>query len=60
MHVYGIDSLVAIELRNWFSKELSADVAVFDIMGEASLAAIGELVSKRSSWREGASTGKSA
>jgi len=60
MHAYGIDSLVAIELRNWFSKELSADVAVFDIMGEASLAAIGELVSKRSAWRKGESTGKGA
>jgi aryl carrier-like protein len=52
MHAYGIDSLVAIELRNWFSKELEADVAVFDIMGEATLAAIGDLVSKRSSLRK--------
>ena len=30
---YGVDSLVAVEIRNWIGKEFSADVAVFDIMG---------------------------
>ncbi|KAF8538722.1 KR domain-containing protein [Trichophaea hybrida] len=27
-HAYGVDSLVAVELRNWFIKEIGADVAV--------------------------------
>jgi hypothetical protein len=30
MQQYGVDSLVAIEIRNWFTKKLSAEVAVFD------------------------------
>jgi acyl carrier protein len=44
---YGVDSLVAVELRNWISKEFVADIAVFDIMGGSTIAAIGSLVAKR-------------
>ncbi|MCJ1240544.1 hypothetical protein MMC14_008548 [Varicellaria rhodocarpa] len=29
MESYGVDSLVAVELRNWFAKEMAADIAVF-------------------------------
>lgn len=39
-HAYGVDSLLAVELRNWFGKELGADVAVFDIMAAESIAAM--------------------
>lgn len=45
---YGVDSLVAVELRNWIGKEFRADVAVFDIMGGATIAAVGALVAKKS------------
>lgn len=45
---YGVDSLMAVELRNWFTKDFNANVAVFDIMGGAPIAAVGELVSERS------------
>ncbi|KAI5921037.1 putative polyketide synthase [Camillea tinctor] len=48
LHVFGVDSLVAMEIRNWISKEFMADVAVFELMGGRSLAAICELVTKRS------------
>ncbi|KAK7755336.1 hypothetical protein SLS62_002562 [Diatrype stigma] len=44
-HAFGVDSLVAIELRNWVMKEFMADVPVFEITGGRSIAAIGELVS---------------
>lgn len=37
MHAYGVDSLVAVELRSWFMKEMGAEVAVFDIMGSGSI-----------------------
>ncbi len=37
MHAYGVDSLVAVELRYWFSKEFKAEVAVFDILGGNSI-----------------------
>ena len=46
---YGVDSLVAVELRNWIGKEFLADVPVFDIMGGATIAGIGALVTKKSS-----------
>ncbi|KAJ4305130.1 hypothetical protein N0V90_000660 [Kalmusia sp. IMI 367209] len=46
LHVFGVDSLVAVELRNWLRKEFAAEVAVFDIMGAPSVMAIGGLVAK--------------
>ncbi|KAI5865997.1 hypothetical protein GGS23DRAFT_603436 [Durotheca rogersii] len=48
LHAFGVDSLVAIELRNWIAKEFAADIAVFELMGGRSVAAIGELVTKAS------------
>lgn len=46
---YGVDSLMAVELRNWISREFSAKVAVFDIMSEKPISKIAELVASRSS-----------
>ncbi|KAH8879535.1 hypothetical protein GQ53DRAFT_853631 [Thozetella sp. PMI_491] len=37
LHSFGIDSLVAVEIRNWLTKELRADIAIFDILGGASV-----------------------
>ncbi|TRX97451.1 hypothetical protein FHL15_001729 [Xylaria flabelliformis] len=37
LHAYGVDSLLAVELRNWFKKLFQADVAIFDITGQASV-----------------------
>ena len=34
---FGIDSLVALEVRYWFQKTLKSQVSVFDIMGAKSL-----------------------
>ena len=48
LHLCGVDSLVAVELRNWFIKEFSADVAVFDILGDFSCVTLGALVAGRS------------
>lgn len=49
---YGVDSLVAVELRNWLAKEMNADVAVFEILGGATLAGIGRTVATKSSFRK--------
>ncbi|KAI4910493.1 Type I Iterative PKS [Alternaria infectoria] len=48
LHAFGVDSLVAVELRNWIGKEFAADIAVFDIMRGRTVAAIGELITKMS------------
>lgn len=48
---FGVDSLLGVELRNKFGKRYGADIAVFDIMGENSIVAVGALVTSRSKLR---------
>lgn len=48
LHAFGVDSVVAVELRSWLPKALGADVAVFDLMGGASIRAVAALVAARS------------
>lgn len=45
---YGVDSLVAVELRSWFAKEMEADIAVFDIVGNATVTSVGQLAASKS------------
>lgn len=52
-HAFGVDSLVAVELRNWIAKEFSADVPVFEIMGGRTVEGIGELIEKSSQFGRG-------
>jgi hypothetical protein len=52
MRQFGMDLLVAVELRNWFAKKLKADTTVFDLMGEATFAEIGLLAAKRSAYKQ--------
>ncbi|KAI9046007.1 polyketide synthase module [Aspergillus affinis] len=48
LHQYGVDSLVAVELRSWFTKEIQADIAVFDILGSSTISSIGHLATSKS------------
>ncbi|KAK3368459.1 putative polyketide synthase [Podospora didyma] len=50
---YGVDSLMAVELRNWISREFSATLAVFDIMGGAPISSVAKLVVQRSTIKSG-------
>lgn len=52
LYGYGVDSLLAVELRNWFARELRADVTVFDIMGSANFEALGILAARRSAFKQ--------
>ncbi|RYP77642.1 hypothetical protein DL771_001010 [Monosporascus sp. 5C6A] len=45
---YGVDSLMAVELRNWFNNDFQAEVAVFSIMENTPIVSLGELVATRS------------
>lgn len=37
MHAFGVDSLVAIEMRNWFNKVIGSDVPVFKVLSNMSV-----------------------
>ncbi|KAL8724488.1 MAG: hypothetical protein Q9166_007922 [cf. Caloplaca sp. 2 TL-2023] len=52
LHAYGVDSLLAVELRNWFRKDVGAEVAIFDIMGEQSIAELAAVIAGKSRWRK--------
>jgi aryl carrier-like protein len=56
LNSYGVDSLVAMEVRNWFMKEANADVAVFEIIGGSSLRQLSYTVAKKSKWVKGSWT----
>ncbi|KAK7908914.1 hypothetical protein PG985_014792, partial [Apiospora marii] len=51
IQTFGVDSLQAIELRSWFAQEFAADVPIFVILGEETLASIGLLVARKSRLR---------
>lgn len=45
---YGVDSLLAVELRTWIAKIYSADVAAFEISGDSTFSTASQLVASRS------------
>ncbi|KAL8936336.1 MAG: hypothetical protein Q9216_004984 [Gyalolechia sp. 2 TL-2023] len=52
IYAYGIDSLVALEVRYWFSKEIGADVTIWEIMQARSLGSLAELAAGRTKYRQ--------
>lgn len=49
---YGVDSLVAVELRNWLAKEADADIAIFELLGAATFSTVGMVAANKSSFRQ--------
>jgi aryl carrier-like protein len=47
VHSYGVDSLVAVELRNWFARSIGADVAVLELLGNSTIAKLAANVAKK-------------
>ncbi|KAF2116796.1 reducing type I polyketide synthase [Lophiotrema nucula] len=48
---YGVDSLLAVELRSWLAMEFQADISLFEISSGASFSALSALVVSRSKVR---------
>ncbi|KAF2022424.1 hypothetical protein BU24DRAFT_338244 [Aaosphaeria arxii CBS 175.79] len=48
LHSLGVDSLVAVELRNWFKKSMGADIATFEILGGVGVKELARLIVERS------------
>ncbi|TVY35171.1 Highly reducing polyketide synthase [Lachnellula subtilissima] len=45
---YGVDSLVAVELRNWLNTHADCDISIFDVLQSVSLKALAGKVVERS------------
>ena len=48
MHIYSANSLLAVELRSWSGKKFGVDVAILDLLGGATSAAVGQTVAGKS------------
>jgi NADPH:quinone reductase-like Zn-dependent oxidoreductase len=51
---FGVDSLIAVELRNMLVLQAAADVSIFNILQAGSLAALADLVAEKSRHFQGA------
>jgi hypothetical protein len=45
---YGVDSLVAVELRNWLVSRMQTEISIFDILQSASLMILAEKAATKS------------
>ena len=45
---YGLDSLVAVELRNWISRDLEANIPLMELMNNPSIEALAAKIAERS------------
>ncbi|TVY41425.1 Highly reducing polyketide synthase [Lachnellula occidentalis] len=48
LHTYGVDSLLAVELRSWFARKFGADISIFEISGASSFSSVGISVARKS------------
>ena len=46
---YGMDSLVAVEIRNWIANEMGANISALEFIASSSLAGLGKAVLEKSS-----------
>lgn len=51
LHTYGIDSLIAIDLKNWLAREIGANIDVFMLMGNDPMEVLSAESTRRSRFR---------
>lgn len=49
---YGVDSLLGMELRNWFERVLGAKIPIFEMLSNSSMADVCRIAASRSKFRE--------
>lgn len=49
-HSFGVDSLVAVELRFWFANEMKAELSVFNILADCSIRELGQQAAGKSQY----------
>ncbi|KAI9154916.1 Squalestatin tetraketide synthase [Paramyrothecium foliicola] len=52
MDSFGMDSLIALEVRNWLAREMRADLAVHEILGDTRFIDTGLIVASKSEFRQ--------
>jgi len=50
MHTYGVDSLVAVDMRNWLLKEVKAEVSAAELLKDVSITALGLAIAAKSQY----------
>lgn len=48
LHAYGVDSLKAVEVRNWIFKDAKSEISVFDILSQMSISKLSEKIATNS------------
>ncbi|KAF2139378.1 uncharacterized protein K452DRAFT_352624 [Aplosporella prunicola CBS 121167] len=48
VNAYGVDSLVAVEIRNWIFREIRANVSIFDLLSNIAISELGENIARGS------------
>jgi NADPH:quinone reductase-like Zn-dependent oxidoreductase/NADP-dependent 3-hydroxy acid dehydrogenase YdfG/aryl carrier-like protein len=48
LHEYGVDSLLAVELRTWILKTMEADVSLFDLLSDKSIQEVAKTIAESS------------
>ena len=48
LHSYGVDSLVAIEIRNWIFKDIKSNVSLFDVLSAVPISVLAEKIALKS------------
>jgi hypothetical protein len=51
-HSFGVDSLVAVELRFWFAREIQTELGVFNILANVSIEELGVQAAEKSKFCE--------
>ncbi|KAL2759081.1 hypothetical protein ACRALDRAFT_1040872 [Sodiomyces alcalophilus JCM 7366] len=52
LHTFNVDSLVAIDLKNWFAREIGAEVEVFALLGNTPIEQVAEQAATKSRYRQ--------